>query len=67
MWFYVFFLFQRSFCSEVSEELRFTVRCFGGSKKSLKKSPSKEVVDNGIKFTDIPGFADEKNPKVVYT
>ena len=58
--------FQRSFCSEVSEELRFTVRCFGGAKKSIRQSPSKDVVDNGIRFTNIPGFADDKT-KAIYT
>ena len=61
------FFFQKSFCDEVSDELRFTVRCFGGSKKSLKRSPTKEVMDNGIRFTNLPGFKDEKGQKVIYT
>ena len=62
----IYFVFQQSFCSEVSEEMRFAVRCFGGSKKSLKRTPSKDVVDNGIQFAPLTGIPNNRNPKELY-
>lgn len=57
---------KQSFCSEVSEEIRFAVRCFGGSKKSVKRTPSKDIVDNGIQFAPLTGIPNNRNPKELY-
>jgi len=39
----------------MAEEFRFAVRCLGSSKKTLKRKPSHEVVDNGLQFMPLTG------------
>ncbi|KAL3882469.1 hypothetical protein ACJMK2_028806, partial [Sinanodonta woodiana] len=41
---------RQSICSEMAEEFRFAIRCFGSSKKSSKRKPSKDITDNGLQF-----------------
>ncbi|KAL8560807.1 hypothetical protein ACOMHN_064092 [Nucella lapillus] len=44
---------QQTLCSEMAEEFRFAVRCFG-SKKSVKKR-NQDVTDNGLQFMPLTG------------
>ena len=40
--------FQQTLCSEMSEEFRFALTCFGSSKKVKNRKTGLEVTDNGI-------------------
>ncbi|XP_076466834.1 glutamate receptor ionotropic, kainate 2-like [Babylonia areolata] len=44
---------QQTLCSEMAEEFRFAVRCFG-SKKPVKKR-EEEITDNGLQFMPLTG------------
>lgn len=46
---------KQSLCSEMAEEFRFAIKCLGSSKKSVKRKPSHEVVDNGLQFMPLTG------------
>lgn len=39
----------------MAEEFRFAIKCLGSSKKSVKRKPSHEVVDNGLQFMPLTG------------
>ncbi|KAL4233054.1 hypothetical protein ACF0H5_007740 [Mactra antiquata] len=57
---------KQSFCSEISEELRFAVKCFGSSDKTTRRVASKEIVDNGIQFTPMIAMPNNRNQKELY-
>lgn len=40
-------MFQQTLCSEMSEEFRFALTCYGSTKPTNRKS-SLEITDNGI-------------------
>ncbi|XP_069132310.1 glutamate receptor ionotropic, kainate 2-like isoform X2 [Argopecten irradians] len=46
---------KQSLCSEMAEEFRFAIRCLGSSKKSVKRKPDHEIVDNGLQFMPLTG------------
>lgn len=45
---------QQTLCSEMAEEFRFAVRCFG-SKKPVKKRNQDNITDNGLQFMPLTG------------
>ncbi|KAH3889063.1 glutamate receptor ionotropic, kainate 2-like isoform X2 [Dreissena polymorpha] len=57
---------KQSFCSEISEELRFAVRCCGKSEKNTRRVSSKDIVDNGIQFAPLTGITQRNNGKELY-
>lgn len=57
---------KQSFCSEMSEELRFAVRCFGGSEKTTRRVASKEIIDNGVQFTPMIPIPNNRNQRELY-
>ncbi|XP_053398088.1 glutamate receptor ionotropic, kainate 2-like [Mercenaria mercenaria] len=57
---------KQSFCSEMSEELRFAVKCFGGSEKTTRRVASKEIIDNGVQFTPMIPIPNNRNQKELY-
>lgn len=49
---------KRSICAEMLREFRFAMKCFGSSKKTVKKGPRKKsITDNGIHFMPLAGFS----------
>ncbi|XP_036354915.1 glutamate receptor ionotropic, kainate 2-like isoform X2 [Octopus sinensis] len=49
---------KRSICAEMMREFRFAMKCFGSSKKTVKKGPRKKsITDNGIHFMPLAGFS----------
>ncbi|XP_041354754.1 glutamate receptor ionotropic, kainate 2-like isoform X2 [Gigantopelta aegis] len=46
---------EQTLCSEMAEEFRFAVRCFGSKKPNKKRD--KEITDNGLQFMPLTGFA----------
>ncbi|XP_052810223.1 glutamate receptor ionotropic, kainate 2-like isoform X2 [Mya arenaria] len=57
---------KQSFCSEMSEELRFAVRCCGKPEKTTRRVGSKDIVDNGIQFAPLTGMTHRNNSKELY-
>ncbi|XP_059153995.1 glutamate receptor ionotropic, kainate 1-like [Physella acuta] len=55
---------KQTLCSEISEEFRFAVRCFG-SKKSKQKNED-EITDNGLQFMPLTGYGQRSDGKEVY-
>ncbi|XP_071115475.1 glutamate receptor ionotropic, kainate 2-like isoform X1 [Haliotis cracherodii] len=45
---------QQTLCSEMAEEFRFAVRCFGSKKPTKKRD--KEITDNGLQFMPLTGY-----------
>jgi len=61
------YLFQQSFCSEMSEELRFAVRCCGSGEKAARRPSNKDIVDNnGIQFAPLTGMNHRIPSKELY-
>lgn len=56
---------KQTFCSEMSEELRFAVKCCHGSGKTTRRN-AKEVINNGNQFALISAIQTNRNPKEVY-
>lgn len=50
----------------MSEELRFAVKCFGGSEKTSRRVASKEIVDNGVQFTPMIPIPNNRNQRELY-
>ncbi|WAR07408.1 LOW QUALITY PROTEIN: GRIK2-like protein [Mya arenaria] len=57
---------KQSFCSEMSEELRFAVRCCGKPEKTTRRVASKDIVNNGIQFAPLTGMTHRNNSKELY-
>ncbi|XP_060574773.1 glutamate receptor ionotropic, kainate 2-like isoform X2 [Ruditapes philippinarum] len=57
---------KQSFCSEMSEELRFAIKCFGGSNNATRRVASKEIVDNGVQFTPMIPIPNNRNQRELY-
>lgn len=56
---------KQSFCSEMSEELRFATKCFHGSEMTSRRN-TKEIVNNGNQFALLPTMPTNRIQKEVY-
>ncbi|XP_070188644.1 glutamate receptor ionotropic, kainate 2-like [Littorina saxatilis] len=50
---------QQSLCSEMAEEFRFAVRCFGSKKPAKKRQ--QDITDNGLQFMPLTGAYGNQN------
>ncbi|BFZ10283.1 hypothetical protein BsWGS_13322 [Bradybaena similaris] len=55
---------KQTLCSEMSEEIRFVVRCLGSKKKNKKRE--EEITDNGLQFMPLTGYSQNSYGKEVY-
>ncbi|KAH9493109.1 Serine/threonine-protein kinase grik2 [Bulinus truncatus] len=55
---------KQTLCSEMSEEFRFAVHCFGS--KKTKKKHDEEITDNGLQFMPLTGYRQNVHNKEVY-
>uniref|UniRef100_A0A2C9M9Z3 Glutamate receptor 1 n=1 Tax=Biomphalaria glabrata TaxID=6526 RepID=A0A2C9M9Z3_BIOGL len=55
---------KQTLCSEMSEEFRFAVHCFGS--KKTKKKQDDEITDNGLQFMPLTGSRQHVHSKEVY-